>query len=307
MKVCLLVLNWNAGKYISRCLDSLQKLHLDHFDLEIVVIDNGSTDNSSSFIKEKYPKLTFLRNDKNLGYAGGNNIGLKYALFHGSDFIWIVNPDVEVHPESLLQLIKAANENPKAGIFGSKCYFASGFEFHKDRYQKSDLGHVLWYAGGKIDWKNVYAIHIGMDEVDKGQFDKLSQVEFVAGESFFVRRQVFDQIGLFDSRYFLYYEENDFCQRALCAGWQLLYIPQSIIWHANAQATSAGSSLVDYYTTRNRLLFGMRYASLRTKFSLLKESLRFIISGRPWQKRGILDYYLGKFGQGSYVVGHNHH
>ncbi len=301
MKITIVVLNWNAEKYITPCLQSLRHLLTRPHQVEIVVVDNASTDHSVSLIQKKFPKLKLIQTGYNLGYAGGNNVGLKYAIDQESDFAWIVNPDVQVHPQALQSLLAAAAAHPNGGIFGSKCYFAKGFEFHKDRYTLSQVGHVIWYAGGRIDWANLITQHVGVDEVDIGQYNQLRETDFITGTSLFARREVLTQAGLIDPKYFLYYEETDLCLRAVRRNWKLYYVPDSIVWHANAQATGVGSALVDYYTTRNRMLFGLRWAPWRTKQALLRESLKLLLSGRHWQKRGVIDFYFGRFGRGSYV------
>lgn len=301
MKVTIIVLNWNGEKYITPCLRSLRRLAVRPHQVEVVVVDNASTDHSVRLIKKKFPKLKLIQTGENLGYAGGNNVGLQYALDRDSDFIWIVNPDVQVHPQSLLALLGAASTHSDGGIFGSKCYFAKGFEFHKSRYTPSQLGQVIWYAGGNIDWANLITRHVGINEVDIGQYNQVKKTDFVTGTSFFIRREVLDKVGLIDPKYFLYYEETDLCLRAARQGWKLYYVPDSTVWHRVGQAAGIGSPLADYYTTRNRLLFGLRWAPGRTKLALVRESLHLLFSGRPWQKRGVIDFYIGRFGQGSYV------
>ncbi len=299
MKVCIIVLDYNSGKYIDACLRSLQKIN--YSDYTVVVVDSGSTDGSLEKIKKDYPQFRTIGSDLNVGYAGGNNLGLKYAIENNFDAAWIVNPDVTVDRDALAELVKLATSQDKIAVIGSKVYFQKGFEFHKDRYTKKDLGKVIWFAGGRMDWENVYAVHVGMDEVDHGQYDQSGEVDLLTGASMLVKTEALKQVGLIDEKYFLYYEENDLCQKIKQAGWSLWYCPESVVWHANAQATIAGSNLVDYYTTRNRLMFGLRWAPIRTKFSLLLESLRMLVSGRTWQRRGVADYFLGNFGKGSYA------
>lgn len=301
MQVSVIVLSWNSADYIGKCLDSLQKVSVPSgVDFRVILVDNASSDNSVKYLTKKYPQHELLVNQSNLGYAQGNNVGIQKALENGSDFVWIVNPDVEVHPKSLTALLAGARNFPQGGIFGSKIYFAPGFEFHKDRYTKKDIGKVIWYAGGNMDWGNMEGHHRGVDEVDSDKYNRDLETDFVTGASMFVRSQVYRDIGLLDSRFFLYYEENDFCQRAKAAGWKLMYIPDSIAWHANAQATGIGSGLQDYYITRNRLFFGLRHAPFYTKLLLIKQSIWLYFNGRPWQKRGVLDFYLGRLGTGSY-------
>lgn len=304
MKISVIVLSFNSASDLPHCLTALKKLTLGETHLDIIVIDNASEDESVNLVKTKFPGVTLLTNSQNLGYSEGNNIGIRHALQGNSDFIWIVNPDVTVHPDSLSALIAAAAKYPLAGVFGSKIYFAPGYEFHKEQYSKSDVGKVFWYAGGNMDWGNMYGSHRGVDQVDSGQFDFDSETDFVTGASMFIRTKVFSTVGLLDAKYYLYYEENDFCQRAKAAGWKLMYIHDSLAWHANAQSSGLGTKkntdLQDYYITRNRLLFGMRHAPPYTKLHLLKQSVQLYLNGRPWQKRAVLDYYTGNLGPGSF-------
>jgi len=300
MKVAVVVLNWNGKEYICSCLDLLKRLKTDNHRVEIIIVDNASTDGSVKLLSRLYPNFTLIENVTNLGYAEGNNVGIRYAQHQGTDFIWIVNPDAYVDPAALVELVSTAGKYPNSGILGSKIYFAPGFEFEK-RYRQLDLGQVLWFAGGKMDWANVIANHLGINEVDHGQFDFVSHTDFINGASMLLRTKMLDEIGVIDPKYYLYYEENDLCQRAKAAGWELWYVPTSRVWHANAQSTGVGSPLVDYYTTRNRLLFGMRWAPWRAKLALLRESVKLLLSGRRWQRQGVADFYLARFGKGTYV------
>lgn len=300
LKVTAVVLNWNGASYISACLKSLQAVSTGPHQLEIVVVDNDSSDNSLELIRTGFPHCTLLINPTNLGYAQGNNTGLRYALDHRSDYVWVVNPDIQVAPDSLLKFLDGADHYTHGGIFGCKIYFAPGYEFHKERYTAKQLGKVFWYAGGLIDWGNIIASHRGVDEVDTGQLDRDLETDFVTGACMLIKRRVLEQVGLFDPKYFLYYEENDLCQRAYRAGFKLYFLYEPRVWHANAQATGLGSSLQDYFLTRNRLLFGLYYASAYTKLALFREAFSFYRHGRPWQKRAVIDFFTGRFGMGSY-------
>ena len=140
-----------------------------------------------------------------------------------------------------------------------------------------------------------------MDEVDNGQNNKEKEVDFATGSSMLIRCDVLRQIGLLDDKYFLYYEENDLCQRIKKVGYKIMYAPKSVVWHMVGQATGVGSSLADYYIARNRLLFGIRWAPWRVKFALVRESVKLLFIGRTWQKRGVIDFYLGRLGKGSYA------
>ena len=116
----------------------------------------------------------------------------------------------------------------------------------------------------------------------------------------FLTKEVLEKVGLFDEKYFMYYEDTDLSLRIRKAGFKVLYVPTGIVWHKIAQSSGIGSDLNDYYITRNRLLFGVKYAKLRTKLALFKESIRFLINGRKWQKRAVIDYFIGNFEKGSW-------
>lgn len=305
-KVFLLILNWNGWKMTLDCLKSLEPININGIDLEVVIVDNGSTDESIYKIKELTKlqinglKLKIIENNTNLGFVEGNNVGIKYALENGADYVCLLNNDTRVDPEFLTELIKTAESNNKIGIAGGKIYFEKGFEFHKDKYKNEDLGKVIWYAGGIIDWKNVYAGHRGVDEVDNGQYDKVEETAYINGTSMLIKRKVFEKIGLLDKKYFMYFEDVDFSVRAKKAGFDLIYCPNSKIWHLISGSSGIGSGLNDYFITRNRMVFGMKYAPVRSKIALLKESLSLYKNGRPWQKMGARDFYLKKFGRGSW-------
>jgi hypothetical protein len=299
-KLFLIILNWNGGEMTLDSLRSVREVKKTNLDLTTVVVDNGSVDNSVEKILKRYPEVRVIRNEKNLGFAEGNNVGIRAALAEGADFICLLNNDTRVAPDFLVELVKAAETDEKIGVVGGKIYFEKGYEFHKERYSKQERGKVIWYAGGQVDWQNVYASHRGVDEVDRGQYDKAEETDYVNGCLMLIKRKVLEKVGLIDSKYYLYFEENDFCQRVKKAGFKLFYAPKATIWHLNAGSSGVGSSLHDYFLTRNRLLFGFRWASWRTKLALLKESLRLLWRGRHWQKIGVRDFYLGRLGKGSW-------
>ncbi len=294
--VSIIIVNWNGIGDTCVALDSIQKLHTKDIHLDTFVVDNGSTNDSVAVLKKKYPWVHLLEAGKNLGFTGGNNVGIKAALNTGSDLVWLLNNDTYIHPDSIYLL--DAFKDPKVGVAGSKIYFANGHEYHKDRYSASDRGKVFWYAGGRIDWLNMYASHRGVDEVDHGQYDKIEKTDFVTGCSMMIRREVFDRIGTLDNAYYLYLEDVDFCLRAKRAGFDLVYFPKSVVWHVNAGSTGGpGNPVHEYYQTRNRLLVGMRYAPIRTKIALIKESLRFLFQGSEIKRQAIRDALFGRWGK----------
>lgn len=299
--IFIVVLNWNREADTIGCLESIEKLKKDGCRLTTVVVDNASKKESLQAIRrfiEGKKKIHLLSNKENIGYTGGNNVGIKYALEKGADWVMVLNNDTVLDKNIINEFYKASQKNPKAGILSPKIYFAKGFEFHKKRYEKSVLGKVVWYAGGKVDWNNVCATNSGVDEVDKGQFAKEREIDFATGTCMFISSSVLKKVGMFNEKYFMYLEDVDFSQKVKHAGFKILFIPKAILWHKVAQSSGAGSYLNDYFITRNRMLFGFSYAKLRTRLALIRESLKLLAIGRKWQKLGIISFYFGSFGKG---------
>ena len=300
--VYILILSFNRRDDTLATLESIERLNVAGFKLTTLVVDNASKDDSVKALrnfKMSNGRFLLIANKTNLGFSEGNNVGLRRALGQGADFVMVLNDDTIVEANLICDLLAVFKKYPKAGILAPKIYFAKGYEY-RSRYKKEDLGKAIWYAGGDIDWKNVYGTNHGVDAVDKGQFDKVSETDFATGCCLFVRREVLKEVGLFDKRYFAYLEDADFSQRAKKSGWKVLYAPPAHLWHKVSQSSGIGSELNDYFITRNRMLFGLTYAPLRTKAALIRESIRLLFKGRKWQKIGIRDFYLGRFEKGSW-------
>ncbi|SRR5258708_7653218 len=298
IKIFIVVLNWNQPELTLLCVRSIAKSKLDKkYKVEIIVVDNGSDENKRLI---QYPNAQVIRSEQNLGFAAGNNLGIKYAIDNFADYVMVINNDTIVDSQMLSYLLETIQEDKTIGIVSPKIYFAKGYEFHKEKYNKTELGKVIWYAGGKIDWNNVYGKNIGVDEVDKKQYGKEKEIDFATGACFLTRANALKEVGLFDEKYFMYFEDVDLSLRLKKKRWKIFFEPQAKLWHKVAQSSGIGSDLNDYFISRNRLLFGMKYASLRTKFALFRESIKLFIFGRHWQALGIRDYYLKKFGKGSW-------
>lgn len=301
-KVFISIINFNGKDNTLACLSQLDKIIIKDFKVTVVIIDNGSLekfDINKSFLRNM--PLVFIKNNDNLGFAQGHNVGIEHAIKNGADYVIILNNDTLLDKDFVSKLVDAAERDSRIGIVGPKIYFAKGFEYHKEKYKENELGKVFWYAGGEMDWNNVIGHHRGVDEVDRGQYDKTEETDYVSGCCMLITKEVLEKTKGFDKDYFLYYEDNDLCQRAKKLGFKIIYEPSSVVWHKNAgSAGGSGSPLQDYYITRNRMLFGLKYAPLRSKIALVRESLRLLSVGRKWQKRGIADFYLRKLGKGSF-------
>lgn len=296
--VAVIILNWQQALLTQVTINSLIKARLPpKTKPKIYLIDNFSQDSSWQILKNKYkdhPKIKLFRTKSNLGYAGGNNYGLKQALKDkNNQFFLVSNNDVFFHPNFLKPLIKQFIDQPKTGIVGPKIYFAPGYEFHRHRYQPKQIGHIIWSAGGKIDWANTLGSNIGVDQFDHGQHDQSkTNLDFVTGCCFLTSRSVLKKVGLFDPHYFMYWEDVDFCQRIKQAGFKVTYQPQSVVWHINSGSSSSGSQLQDYYITRNRLCFAKKYSSFRSRLALHRQAIKFIFGRNSTKRQAVIDYYL---------------
>lgn len=300
-KVFIVILNYKGHNDTVELLKSLTKIKRDSFLLGTIVVDNFP-DDPIKMDSKKYPNLNLkiIYNNKNLGFSGGNNVGIKDALENGADFVLLINNDTYADPNFVEELLKVAENEKEAGIVVPKIYFAKGFEYHK-KYKENELGKVIWYAGGNMDWANIIGYHRGVDEVDDGQFGQVVETQIASGCCLMLKRELLEKIRGYDDKYFLYYEDADLSMRAIKKGYRIIFAPKSIIWHKNAQSSGgSGSGLQDYYIARNRMIFGFEYASFRAKFALIRESIKLIFIGRAWQRKGIIDFYIGKFGKGSF-------
>ena len=279
---------------ISVTVDCLESIYTQKDSPSTILVDNTLDPVLSERIG-KFKKVTLLTPDNNLGFAGANNLGIKKALSLGSENIILLNNDTLVPPGFFKKIIDFASKEKSVGLVSPKIYFAPGFEYHKNN--KKNKNYTFWYAGGLIDWDNVYASHRGVDEEDSGQCDVEINTDFATGCALLIRKDVIKKIGLIDENYFLYFEDVDYSLKAKSAGFKVKYFPGAYILHKNASSSQgSGSLLHQYYLTRNRLYFGFKFARLRTKLALFKESMLQIFKGGI-KRKAVLDYYFGPMGK----------
>jgi GT2 family glycosyltransferase len=303
--VAVIILSWKNPDVTIDTVESFLKIRHKHFNYKIFLVDNHSPDDTFQVLSKRYsanPKIILSQTESNLGYVGGNNFGIKQVLAKKYKYLLIANSDILVKDNFLEILIQSFSLDERIALIGPKIYFAPGHEFQK-HYHPNDLGKVIWSAGGVVDWDNVQGSNVGIDDIDHGQYDTPStNLDYISGCCFIIKTSLIKKIGLLDEKYFMYLEDVDYCQRIKKIGYKILYQPNSIIWHINAGSSQAGGgSLHDYFLTRNRLIFGMRYAKLRTRMALVRQAVSMLLfSGTVWQKKGITDYFLHHLGKGSW-------
>lgn len=243
-RVGVVILNWRRAEQVDACLRALAAVAYE--PRFTVVVDNGSGDGSLARLRADWPDLPLLATGANLGYAGGNNHGIRWALACGAEYLLVLNPDVALAPDALDLLVEAAEREPRAAALGPKLLYA----------HQPDL---LCSLGGTIDWQRGCAWNRGANEVDHGQHDHEGEVDYLEGCALLLRRAALAEVGLFDPGYFMYWEDVDWCVRARARGWTARIVPQARAWHAAEADGRRKSPFVTYYMTRNRLRFFARH------------------------------------------------
>jgi GT2 family glycosyltransferase len=293
-RVCVLILNRDRREDTLACLASL--LPNPYPNLDVVLLDNASSDGSAAAVRAAYPEtVTVIETGGNLGYAAGNNVGLRWAREHAADYVLLLNEDTIVDPAFIARLVEVAEARPDAGFLGPLVY-------HHDEPR------VIQSAGGAIapDWRTY---HLGQNQLDTGQYTRPSEVDWVTGCAIFMRMRVVDRIGMLDPEFFIYSEEVDWCVRARRAGFTGLVVPASRIWHKGVRRDYAPSPRVTYLSARNHLrLLRKHHAGSAALLRAMARNVRTLASWsvRPrWRgqrahrdalARAMVDFWRGSFG-----------
>lgn len=332
-KVAIIILNWNGWKDTIECLESLYQITFPDYD--VIVMDNGSKDESLEKIKEycegevkveskfyeydpsnkpikiieytreeaeagggkekeivdlpSNKKLMIIKNEKNSGFAEGNNIGMRYVLKAlNPDYILLLNNDTVVDPEFLGELVKVAESDERIGIVGPKIY----------NYDFDGRSDIIWFAGGKVDISRGQPSHMGFNEKDSDMYNSIREFDFITGCAFLVNTSVIEKTGLLNPIFFAGFEDIDWSIRVHENGYKLLFAPSSRIWHKISASQGHMSPLNIYLKTRNRILFVANYCDLSvlvTKFLpyflrvyFLSPLIRFTIDGKMKNIKALL-------------------
>jgi GT2 family glycosyltransferase len=261
--VVTVILNTNRKEDTLAALESLSKS--DYPNLQVIVLDNASTDGSCEAILAEFPGVSVLSLERNLGYAGNNNVGINEALKRNADWVFVLNEDTLLAPDCISCLVDGGYSQERVGVVGPMVYH-------------NNEPNIIQSAGGRIDssWN---AWHQGQNEPDRGQFSALQRVDWISGCAILVRRDVIEQVGALDTRFFYYWEETEWCLRAAEQGWVILHVPQAKLWHKGVQRDYRPGPNVTYYSTRNHfLLLAKHHAPLRAWLVAWGDTLRTLAS-----------------------------
>ena len=251
--ISAVVVTWNRKQEVIACLSSLLNSIYPH--LEVIVVDNGSTDGTAEEVERRFPQVVLVKNDKNQMAAGGRNAGLARAR---GDYLFFVDSDNIVDRDAVSRLYEVISSEKDIGLVGPKMYYLED-------------PNRIWYAGATINYTTSKTAYIGSGDIDAGQHDQIREVDHIPN-AFMVSREVVNRIGGFEERYGIMYEESDFACRARRDGFKSLLVPDAKVWHNIRRTSQADNPLRGfgmessdraYRHARNRILFMKRNASRR--------------------------------------------
>ncbi len=295
-KVAAVVLNWNGLEDTLACLDSLAQIDVGGASLEIVAVDNGSRISPREEILRRHPQVKVIENPVNLGYAGGNNVGIAHGLETGADFVWLLNNDLVVRADALTELLAVAAQYPRAAALGGKVL-------------RADDPSRVWVAWGEVSWRQSLIRLVGEDAADDGRWDLEREVEWIPGCALLLRADALAEVGLLEEDYFAYHEDVEWAARARQAGWSCRYVGASTAVHS-VHGSSGGAAhyggFRKYLSARNSVLYARKYGRRHQRalmaaaivatlpFQALRRSLSGEAAGVVMKVRGWRDALAGR-------------
>jgi GT2 family glycosyltransferase len=250
-EIAVVLLNWNQYDDTVDCLASLYGSDYPRF--KVIMLDNGSSDGSGGRLAALFPRVDLIHSAVNLGFDGGNNLGIMRALNLGCDYLLLLNNDTVLDPTFLSELIEVARTDPNIGILGPKIYY----------YEEPD---VIWWAGCRLNISpnGMFSFsQEGNGQKDMGQFDEVVDVDGAIGCAMLIKRDVIERIGLLDERFFIYHEEHDYALRAISEGYRIVFVPRAHLWHKVSRAMGGVHSVSQCHLwSRNWLLLMRNHTPL---------------------------------------------
>lgn len=284
VRVAAVVLNWCGYESTVECVESV--LASDGAEPIVLIVDNASPDGSGARLRGRFPELEVIEAGANLGYAGGNNLGIDRARALEAEYILILNNDVTIAPDCVRFMVETLEQNPRAALVGAKIVHADD----------GTIGAV----GGEIRWEVAEPRQVGHLEPDRGQYVGVREVDFAPGTAVLARTVAIEQVGAIPEDYFLYFEDVDWSLRFRRAGWSILVDPRARVVHKESSSTGRHSPLKGYYYVRNNLIFLERHVPaervartrwrLRAKFGRMLA--REVLGGRLGVARAMVRGYL---------------
>ncbi|MCI6714490.1 MAG: glycosyltransferase family 2 protein [Lachnospiraceae bacterium] len=299
-KLAIILVNYNGKQYNEACIDSILAGQ-SSCDKSIIVVDNASQDDSMELLRKRYnndARIELIALEDNYGFSYANNVGIRRAIEEDADYVLLLNNDTEIDVDMLARLEECAQRHPDSMIV-PKIYY-------------SDRRDVIWSAGGKVSPLIRKVSHIGVDQVDRGQFEEEAEIAFATGCALMIPKGVIEQAGLLDEDFFLYYEDTEYSFRLTGMGISIYYCPKAVMYHkVGASTKGADSPLCAYYIARNWLLCNRKHLGRRYPVFLIYFALNRLVCCLLWLVhgkialvqatiRGIADYRKKVFGRARY-------
>lgn len=261
--VYIIIINYNNYQDTIECIGSLEKISYKNF--EILIIDNNSSNDSINKIKASFNKYETIQLKDNLGFAGGNNVGIKKAMEDDADFILLLNNDTIVETNFLDEMINSFYNNAKnVGIVGPKIYS------YYNKQLSEDTGNIDFFK---------FTTNNNSYNKNKNKYELGQEVNFISGCCMLIKKEVFDTVGFLPEEYFMYYEDTDFCTKALEKEFKILYNPKALIYHKESSSTGGKESPFSIkWNNRNRIIFMHKYKYKVSKFSFLCSKLYIYVT-----------------------------
>lgn len=281
--VSIVTLTWNTTEITCDFLHSLNA-HGTYKNIEVIIVDNGSKIDPTPVFKSIYPEAKIILNGRNLGFTGGNNVGIKAAK---GDYLFIVNNDTEFTPGLIEGLLEVFKQYPDAGMVSPKFHYF----FHKGTIEYAGYNSVNIFTGRNS--------MVGCQEEDHGQYNEIKVTNYAHGGGMMVPRKVVDEVGALPEQFFIYYEEFDWSEQIKRKGYKIYYQPKSLIYHKESMTTGKASPFKTFYHTKNRILFMRRNVSWPgflvflgyfMFFTIPKNTFTFILKG---QKEHLRSFWKG--------------
>jgi GT2 family glycosyltransferase len=253
-----IVLSWNGREDTERCLHALERV--EEPPVRIVCVDNGSTDGSIEAVRGHHPETVLIENGRNLGFAGGCNVGIRWALAEGAEWVVLVNNDAAIAPDAIAEFGAAAEQCPEAGVLAGKLYHA-------------DRPYRVWYAGNRfLAWLGYSGRHRGEGRRDRPRYRRTSSTDRANGALMAISRAAIESVGMLDEQLFAYVEDVDFSVRARTAGFEVRFVPTARAWHRVGASTAAAAHNL-YYGARNMVVVCERHRPLPRPLSRLRRGV----------------------------------
>lgn len=259
--VYIVLVNYNTYRETIECVNSLKKIQYRRY--KIIIVENGSNNNSIEELKKEANDCIIIESKKNLGFAGANNLAIKYSVQQNADYVLLLNNDTLVEKDFLNKMLKSIQNENNVGIVGSK------IKYYADKSK-------IWFGGGEIDWFKFIGVNLEMRNYDNGQCDVEKEIDFMTGCCMLIKKDVFIKCGLLSEEYFMYFEDVDFCVKVREEGYKIIYNPKAVIYHkVGLSGGGEESPFALKWCTRNRLFFMNKYSYKVNKISFILSKCYF--------------------------------